>query len=310
MLIRCDYCGKEFERTHVHKEHKHHFCTKRCEWLWKSENFSGDKSPFWKGGKVECKCNVCGRTIFVKADQRKERNYCSPQCYGKWQSKNQRGEHNPHWQGGNTHLICETCGRSYTCVPATAKLSKHHFCSAECRVEWQKTPRNHPSWKGGKIKTLCETCGKEFELWPCEFKHNKGRFCSKTCARRCNKIRGKTDIEQVFEEICRKNNLPFRYTGDGTFWIGGHPPINPDFVEVNDKKIAIEIFGDYWHSPFLRPDINYAQTYEGKRRLLKERGWNLVVFLGSDLVRKDAERFVLRELFKQKIKVAKGGRPV
>ena len=99
-----------------------------------------------------------------------------------------------------------------------------------------------------------------------------------------------TKPELIFEAICKKNNLPFRYVGDGQLWIKN---INPDFVDVNGKKIAVEIFGDYWHSPLLRNAVSYNQTYEGRKKILKKYGWKLIVFWETDLKREDAENFVL-----------------
>lgn len=105
--------------------------------------------------------------------------------------------------------------------------------------------------------------------------------------------------EHVFEQICKDYNLPYKYTGDGSFWIGRNPSINPDFVDCNGGKVAIEIFGDYWHSPLLRYNIAYPQTFKGREKLLKKYGWKLIVFWESDLRRNDATQFVLTILKKE-----------
>ncbi len=51
--------------------------------------------------------------------------------------------------------------------------------------------------------------------------------------------------EKNLIEILQKYNLPYKYTGNGTFLIDG---INPDFVNCNGHKICIEVWGDYWHN--------------------------------------------------------------
>ena len=105
-----------------------------------------------------------------------------------------------------------------------------------------------------------------------------------------------TKPELIFEQICKRYNLPFKYTGDGSFWLSKNPSINPDFVECNGKKIAIEIFS-YWHDPLRRHcKVPYSQTYEGRKKILKKCGWKLIVFWDADLLRKDAEQFVLNTL--------------
>lgn len=109
-----------------------------------------------------------------------------------------------------------------------------------------------------------------------------------------------TKPERIWQEIViDKHSLPFRYTGDGSFWIGGKPAINPDFIHLT-KKIVVEIFS-YWHDPLQRRKIPYSQTYEGRKKILKKYGWKLIVFWDTDLLREDAEAFVLSVLRKNKI---------
>lgn len=90
-----------------------------------------------------------------------------------------------------------------------------------------------------------------------------------------------TKPENTFMELCKKHDLPYRYTGDGSFWI---ETLNPDFVECNGKKIAIEVFGDYWHSPLLKHNVPYSQTLDGRRELLQKYGWNIIPIWASELL--------------------------
>jgi very-short-patch-repair endonuclease len=45
----------------------------------------------------------------------------------------------------------------------------------------------------------------------------------------------------ILSELCPNE---WKYVGNGDFIINGK---NPDFVNVNGKKLIIELFGDYWH---------------------------------------------------------------
>lgn len=112
-----------------------------------------------------------------------------------------------------------------------------------------------------------------------------------------------TKIELTFEEICKKYNLPFRYVGDGSLWIGkkGGTQINPDFIECNGKKIAIFVNGDYWHSPLLRYNIRNSQRVDWQIKICKHHKWIPVIIWESDLKREDAGQFVLSILKKEKI---------
>ena len=104
-----------------------------------------------------------------------------------------------------------------------------------------------------------------------------------------------TKPELIFEAICKKHNLPFKYTGDNSFWIGKNPAINPDFIHLT-KKIVVEIFS-YHHNELQRHcKVRYSQTYEGRKKILRKYGYKMIVFWQDDLERKDAEKFVLHTL--------------
>lgn len=91
------------------------------------------------------------------------------------------------------------------------------------------------------------------------------------------KNRRPTMPEKKLIEIIERHNLPFKYTGDGSFILEG---LNPDFVEVNGRKIAIDVFGDYWHT--LKADRE-SYNEEGRKRIFAEYGWKLIVIWESEL---------------------------
>ena len=225
--------------------------------------------------------------------------FCSQKCYFKWRSENVRGEKHWSWKGGKVERICEMCGNRFFTTPSLIKKGYARFCSLSCTHKYMRGI-NATNWKG-RIERVCETCGKHFLVRPWFVKKGLGRFCSITCRRKAIKPpTHHTKPEVAFEAICKKYNLPFKYTGDGRFWIH---ELNPDFVECNGKKIAVEIFS-YWHDPLRRHcKVRYAATYEGRKKILKKYGWKLVVFWQDDLEREDAEQFVLNELKKHGIRV-------
>ena len=51
--------------------------------------------------------------------------------------------------------------------------------------------------------------------------------------------------EQVLQHLL-DNRFPgdWKFVGDGSVVFNGY---NPDFINVNGKKLIIELFGDYWH---------------------------------------------------------------
>ena len=109
-----------------------------------------------------------------------------------------------------------------------------------------------------------------------------------------------TKPELIFEEICKSNNLPFHFVGDSQLWIGkGRKKLNPDFCELNGKKVVVEVLGDYWHSPLLRRNTPEYQTLPYRKNHYEKYGWIPVFIWESDLVREDVEQFVLNLLKKE-----------
>lgn len=85
----------------------------------------------------------------------------------------------------------------------------------------------------------------------------------------------KPELELI--QIIKKRGLPFEYVGDGKFWLAG---LNPDFIHNNGEKIAIDIFGRFFHdSQVGYPDkIPYFRTYNGRKKIFEKHGWKLIIF--------------------------------
>lgn len=107
-----------------------------------------------------------------------------------------------------------------------------------------------------------------------------------------------TKPERIFQEICKKNSIPFHYVGDGQLWIGkkGKKQLNPDFIEANGKKICVEIMGAYWHSRLLNLNLREEALQPYREKHYRKYKWIPVFIWDTDLLRKDAEEFVITEL--------------
>lgn len=225
--------------------------------------------------KIKVTCDNCGKAIerYPSGIARAKRHFCNPKCHGEWQKKHKCGKDNHHWKGGLEKRICEYCGKEFSEKLSRIREGRGKFCSHTCHSAWRK---------GRKV---------DYELT------EEGRR-KKIESRKQQKFpQHHTKPEMIFEIICKKYNLPFKYTGDGSFWIHN---INPDFVECNGKKIAVEIFGEYWHSPLLHRGLGEDRTLKYRKRILKKYGWKLTVFWDADLLREDAEAFVFKKLKKEK----------
>lgn len=84
--------------------------------------------------------------------------------------------------------------------------------------------------------------------------------------------------ERAFINLIEKNNLPFQYVGDGSYFVGNK---NPDFIS-NDKKYIIEIFGDYYHDENRRK-LPYSRTYNGTKKYYEEKGYKILIVWEKEL---------------------------
>ncbi len=64
-------------------------------------------------------------------------------------------------------------------------------------------------------------------------------------ARMANKFKPNRPEKLVIALLNKYFPNKWEYVGDGKFWI---TCFNPDFINCNEKKLIIEVFGDYWHN--------------------------------------------------------------
>ena len=75
-----------------------------------------------------------------------------------------------------------------------------------------------------------------------------------------------TSLEKQMMSIIKKYNLPYKYTGDGSFLVGHK---NPDFVNINGEKKLIEVANLQHH------DQNYSRE---RSNYFKKWGWKSYIF--------------------------------
>lgn len=81
-----------------------------------------------------------------------------------------------------------------------------------------------------------------------------------------------TSLEEKFQSIVAKYNLPYKYVGDGSFIIGRY---NPDFINTNSEKIAVEVYARYYKKR------NHTSIEDWKRKraeVFKQYGWRVIYF--------------------------------
>ena len=195
---------------------------------------------------------------------------------------------------------CDKCGK----IRITSKNHYHSLCGS-CS---QKRELNH-NWKGGKIKRICKKCGNEFETTFYRINQDEGTFCTHSCSSSYYRRHQKsfpthhTKPELIFEDICKNNNLDFHYVGDGSLWIGekGEKQLNPDFIEANGKKICVEIMGTWWHSPLLNKNLREDALQSYREKHYQKYKWQSIFIWDTDILREDAEQFILNILQKEEV---------
>ena len=94
-------------------------------------------------------------------------------------------------------------------------------------------------------------------------------FISKTIRGR---IKRPTSLERKMLQIIEKNKLTYKYVGDGSFLIGFK---NPDFVNVNGEKIAIEVYAEV----FKRFRFGNVKKWKLERqKVFAKYGWKILFF--------------------------------
>lgn len=79
-------------------------------------------------------------------------------------------------------------------------------------------------------------------------------------------------LETFFEDVLHKlYPNEWKFVGDGQLIIAGKCP---DFVNVNGKKLLIELYGDYWHK---------GQNIQDRISLFKEYGWDTLIIWENEL---------------------------
>jgi len=139
---------------------------------------------------------------------------------------------------------CEVCGKERYVKRCFLKKHEHHFCSPQCRQEYQKN-RN---------KSFCVVCGNEFE-------YPKSQGNRKTCSQRCKGVyvsflqaqsNGLNKLEKRGGELLKELNIEFKeqHLIEKKFLVD---------VFIPKDRLVIQWDGEYWHSKPKRKALDKSQ---------------------------------------------------
>ena len=187
--------------------------------------------------------------------------------------------------------------------------------SEETRRKIGDAQKGENHWNFGKHHSE-ETRQKMSEAHKGQVAWNKGKHCSEETKRKISKANTNPSEEtrKKISEARKNQTFPTHHTRPELIFIGFYRlfgiaervedtsnngfhigRLNPDFI-IRDMRIAIFINGDYWHSGLLKYDLGYTQRPENQIKTCKRHKWKAVIIWESDLLREDAEAFVLHTL--------------
>ncbi len=207
---------------------------------------------------------------------------------------------------------CLICKKEMHLLESIIKKGMGKYCSIKCKSLSQngKTPWNKGKpWSEDVKKKMrenhCDVSGPNHPLYgkghsdESKLKMSKsGKAIWKDPEKRKNMLsslmRRPTRPEVRFLEIVDKNMIPLRYTGDGTFWVSH---LNPDFIPINNQqKVAVEIFGEYWHSPLRNMNTRLSAILSNREKEFHKHRWKMIVFWDTEVLSEKGEEIILGRL--------------
>lgn len=99
-----------------------------------------------------------------------------------------------------------------------------------------------------------------------------------------------TSFEKQIIDLCNKYHLPFKYVGNGQVIIANK---NPDFIDVNGRKLLIETYCKYWKDRKCGGWLNYEKE---RYKVFAEYGFKTLFLNEDDLIRDDNEQHCLNKI--------------
>lgn len=115
---------------------------------------------------------------------------------------------------------------------------------------------------------------------------NKGRKLTKDHIEKSLQHRSMSSSELRVQEIINKYHLPYKFVGNGIFFIERK---NPDFINVNGEKKAIEV---YWnrHKEQFRGGVK--KWKEERNNIFRKYGWKIIYIEQKEI----KEKIILKKL--------------
>jgi len=91
-----------------------------------------------------------------------------------------------------------------------------------------------------------------------------------------------SSLEEKTNNIIAKYKLPYKFVGNGEFMIENK---NPDFINTNGEKKAVEVYYRRHKEQFR--DISINKWMEDRKNLFNKYGWKLIFIEANNVTEKN-----------------------
>lgn len=145
--------------------------------------------------------------------------------------------------------------------PSTFKGKTH---TKEAKMKNRLAHLGKPTWNKGKKMSK--------ELVEKNRQGHLGYKPTKEAIRKSLKRNPMSSLEIKFQDIINKNNLPYKFVGNGEVLIGRKCP---DFVNTNGQKIAIDVYYRRHKEQFRKRLKSWKSD---RTKIFQQYGWDLKFF--------------------------------
>lgn len=174
-LVKCDNCGKIFERLKKIVRAERNFCDRSCQGSYPKKRQEKPKKL------ITVECNFCHRKflrlrhLVWRNARNRILNFCSRSCRSKYTQK--INPHHPPSRSTSIELTCNNCGEKFFQFLSHIKTHKklgyqNIFCSLNCRIQFKRSKTGfHSTYLTPYLRKkilerdeyICQWCKKMFD---------------------------------------------------------------------------------------------------------------------------------------------------
>jgi len=210
---------------------------------------------------IFCSCG-CGTKLNKYDDRGRERHYIKNHSYKIKHNKQFKIGYTPWNKGVKGLMVSWNKGKTKKEDTRIAQPWLNKKRSEETCKKISKVLIGCKSWNKGK-KASMETRKKMS-------KSHKGVPLTKEHIKNSLRRREKSSLEIRVDDVIKKYKLPYKFVGNGKFFIERK---NPDFVNTNGKKVAVEVYCRK-HKDLFRGGCD--EWKEERQNIFKQYGWSIL----------------------------------